>query len=368
MGAATIPNYLVSFFEAPGRSHEDAQQSAQATAEHLERLEFADGACIIREGDPGDSMFWVEAGRVCVVRESTQQQVATLSRGDFFGELSLLSGEPRAATVRADGAVTLYRLTKDQFLALSQVFPQMSGMLFGKLYNRLSASHVELQKANRLRMELGSVFTQVVLVVCIYTFVIAFVHSEAMTSPSFKFVASRLTEVGSLVVIYRLLTMSSVPRSSFGLTLAGWKRAALESVPISLAVMALLAGIKWAGMRWGWDPVGDGTVISLRYVDWTYYTYLVVAPLQEFISRGVIQGSMQRLLTGKNPALWAICITSFLFGALHLHSSLSLGFSALISSLFWGWMFSRHGNLVGVSISHFLIGNWTGLLGLWTIF
>jgi small-conductance mechanosensitive channel len=66
---------------------------------------FGRGERVIEEGAEGDSMFILLRGTasVSVAKNGASLQVATLNEGDCFGEMSLLTGEKRSATVRADG-------------------------------------------------------------------------------------------------------------------------------------------------------------------------------------------------------------------------------------------------------------------------
>ena len=72
---------------------------AQAAVSHV----FAPGETVIRAGDAGSSMFVVHNGRVSVqINENGfARSVATLNEGDFFGEMALFTGEPRAANIVA---------------------------------------------------------------------------------------------------------------------------------------------------------------------------------------------------------------------------------------------------------------------------
>ena len=92
-------------------------------AEEMTKRHFAAGDTIIREGEPGEEFFLVSEGEVEVVR--AEHEVARMGPGDFFGELALISGEPRNATVIAVCEVETYVLGKTDFeaaLAASQSF------------------------------------------------------------------------------------------------------------------------------------------------------------------------------------------------------------------------------------------------------
>ena len=98
-------------------------QQLTDVAEHMKKRHFAAGDTIIREGEPGEDFFLISDGEVEVIR--SDHEVARLGPGDFFGEVALISGEPRNATVVAEGGVDAYALGKTDFqtaLATSQSF------------------------------------------------------------------------------------------------------------------------------------------------------------------------------------------------------------------------------------------------------
>ena len=98
-------------------------QQLTDVAEHMKKRHFAAGDTIIREGEPGEDFFLISDGEVEVIR--SDHEVARLGPGDFFGEVALISGEPRNATVVAEGGVDAYALGKNDFqtaLATSQSF------------------------------------------------------------------------------------------------------------------------------------------------------------------------------------------------------------------------------------------------------
>jgi CRP-like cAMP-binding protein len=86
---------------------------------------WADGEVIFEQGDVGTEMYIVNSGRVEIYRTKGGQELklATLGPGEYFGEMSLLLGEPRSASARAAGGAELSIIDRDTFMRLSVEHP-----------------------------------------------------------------------------------------------------------------------------------------------------------------------------------------------------------------------------------------------------
>jgi small-conductance mechanosensitive channel/CRP-like cAMP-binding protein len=85
---------------------------------------YGDGEAIVRQEDAGHSMFIVGSGRAVVVLEPDRREVATIEPGGYFGEMSLLTGEPRTATVLARGDTFVIEVDSEVFRRLGAASPQ----------------------------------------------------------------------------------------------------------------------------------------------------------------------------------------------------------------------------------------------------
>ena len=104
------------------RLPEDAHR---ALAGDARELLYADGEIIVREGESGASMFLVLGGKVAITVGPDQREVAVTQAGGYFGEMSLLTGDPRTATVTARGSCTVLEITADAFRAYVQRHPEV---------------------------------------------------------------------------------------------------------------------------------------------------------------------------------------------------------------------------------------------------
>jgi CRP-like cAMP-binding protein len=85
------------------------EERAELAARAAERL-YGQGETIVRQGDAGDSMFVIGRGRVRVV-EASGRELAVFAEGGYFGEMSMLTGQPRSASVQAMDECQVVELT-----------------------------------------------------------------------------------------------------------------------------------------------------------------------------------------------------------------------------------------------------------------
>jgi small-conductance mechanosensitive channel/CRP-like cAMP-binding protein len=124
----------VSFF-AP-LSDQERRQLVLA----MHPLVFGQGETILRAGEAGDSLYLVRSGRVAVQAAAggIQRTVARIGEGDFFGEMGLLTGEPRRATVVAESeAVECYVIDRGMFQQLLQKKPGLADEIGALLIERV---------------------------------------------------------------------------------------------------------------------------------------------------------------------------------------------------------------------------------------
>ena len=106
---------------------------------------YDQGDIIVTEGEPGSSLFLIVGGRVKVFTRTDDGgnlQLAELGPGDFFGEVSLLSGKPRTATITARTQVTAIELDRTSVDRIAENHPEVKKVL-EDFYERRTQDTVE---------------------------------------------------------------------------------------------------------------------------------------------------------------------------------------------------------------------------------
>jgi len=101
-------------------------------------VRFHDDTAIVHAGEPGDTFYVVLDGEVTVRKPRTR--VLTVGVGGFFGELSLLDGGPRSATVLARGPVVCLAIRRAAFAKLLRAEPAIALGILTELAARLRAT------------------------------------------------------------------------------------------------------------------------------------------------------------------------------------------------------------------------------------
>ena len=99
-----------------------------------QRVSYQPGQAIVERGDPGDAMYIVVGGAAEV---DVGGRYHRLERGDFFGEMAVLAGKPREATVKAVEPLEALRIPADDFQAFLATNPQIAVVMLKSLVERL---------------------------------------------------------------------------------------------------------------------------------------------------------------------------------------------------------------------------------------
>ena len=114
---------------------------------------FKDGEIVVAEGDTGTEMFVIQQGRVSVTKamEGGELHLATLERGDFFGEMSLLESLPRSATVRAVGETRVLAIRSGELLMKIRRDPTFAFEMLQNMSRRIRFLDEQIVKAMEAR-------------------------------------------------------------------------------------------------------------------------------------------------------------------------------------------------------------------------
>jgi CRP/FNR family transcriptional regulator, cyclic AMP receptor protein len=99
----------------------------RAIARHAQIAELPAGVELVREGEPGDALFVILEGEAIVLQDGVQ--LNRVGPGAYFGELAILDGEPRSATVAAETEVKVAVIGIRMFRTLLREFSDLAEQL-----------------------------------------------------------------------------------------------------------------------------------------------------------------------------------------------------------------------------------------------
>lgn len=129
---------LIEHLAAVGLFARCTKRELATVARHVQVVDLAEGTDMIVQGGPGDALFVILEGEAVVERDG--KVVGRAGDGDYFGELALLDGEPRSATVRAETAISVAVLGVRMFRTLLREFPDIAEQLLAGLAGELRSA------------------------------------------------------------------------------------------------------------------------------------------------------------------------------------------------------------------------------------
>jgi CRP-like cAMP-binding protein len=113
-------------------------RSFEAVARLASEADFAAGEELVRQGAPGDTFLIIASGRAKVTRDG--KTLRELGPGDFLGEISLIDGSPRTATVTTLDPIHAFVIGRQGFLDLIERLPAMRHDVLHALTQRIRAT------------------------------------------------------------------------------------------------------------------------------------------------------------------------------------------------------------------------------------
>jgi len=341
--------------------------------EKLRKEEFKSGDTIIKEGDIGDKFYFIEDGLVRIIKNDLI--LSEKGSGEHFGFMSLVDDSVRSANVVADTDIITYSLTKEDIEEFKS-----NNIYINLLKNHIKTNQSTVRNMNdsaveqmkeKLRQAENSLFASRFFVIIIFFLVFyqfllgVFIEFSSLSGNK------ELMDVlnPSLMIIMAIAAFikaktSKYPLSVFGLNTKNWKKNIIEALLWTLAFIMLTIITKWFAIKY--SSVFEGQSLfdlgefnrlgSIKKTLILYGSYAILAPVQEFIARGVIQGSLYQVIGSKHRVASSIILSNLMFSAVHIHFSMHFAILTLIPGIMWGILYHRQKSLVGVSISHIIIG------------
>jgi membrane protease YdiL (CAAX protease family) len=332
---------------------------------------------LMREGDHAREIFLIIEGELEISRYDIKHKqnhiMATLKAGDTVGEVSLLDNGLRSASVCAKSFCRLrsisfddLQMTANKNKSIYSIFYHLSKNIGQRLRNSNDIALQAMQKQLdefKTRVTLGNFFVYIVIMFSLYTFSLDGLKHVMNMGKNSSYITLPLTLAFTIYFIIFVKT-SGFPIKTFGLTLDNWKKAIWEGVAFTIPLIALILVVKWllVGYVPGYfgRPIIEG-IAAMNADPKTWWSFLiayilVVAPLQEFLSRGCLQGPLEEFLSSKYKVPLAILVSNLLFSTMHLFMSLEIALLVFIPGVYFGWLYSRAHNLLGVWIAHALVG------------
>lgn len=245
-------------------------------------------------------------------------------------------------------------------LGLMTVKLEVHEMTLKSTINDLRLKNSELVEQIETRELFSTLFVALFLSISLYIFLLFIANAMNFESDY----APRVVELIFFLMCFVIVKKSKFPLTFFGFTLHGAIQSIKYMLPSTIAICLMLIVAKYLCIKNGVNGL-EGPLFHDQYFNLLLLLYVPVVVVQEFLAKGVVQTVIEHVLAGRRAKLWAIITAASLFGLVHIELSVTIAIASFLFAIYWGVIYFKSRTLIGVCISHFLIGNLAYLLGFW---
>jgi len=308
---------------------------------------YKEGDVLIEQGTSTNDLLFLEDGIVDVVMRDDQKEfvINQVTGPDIIGEMAFITNRKRSNSVVAKSDVTMLKLSRDDLNTNnSELFTYKFMALLSQITaERLESRDQKVRDELLLRTRFGKIVILLIVILGLVSLIVAFNKTWQQYIP--YALISVIGYVIAGVIISQVIKATEHPLSHFGVNLKNWKRSLFEGIAIGLLLLVTF-NVFWQKQLWG----QLGIVASLDGA-----RYLFSCIMQEFMVRGVLQTCMQEFYQDSKGYL-SIFIASFITIMYHIHLGMLTTAMSFVMSVFLGFIYLRHKNLIGVTIIHYCIG------------
>lgn len=344
---------------------------------HLIQEHLAPGDILIREGEENADLYFIDEGEAVLVKGDGDDKV-TIGRvgaGAVLGELSFLDDSPRSLSVVAVGPLTVTRFPRAAVERPGGVEERVRHQVERNIALLSTARLRETSKdfAESLRREVellkeqvdfGTMFIVMVILFGLNGFLLRIIQTYFadyyyFSSPNYTFLYARMIDWGGFIAfaapLLYLVKVIKFPLRDVVNIKTNLRQTLTESLLLS-AVIALAI----VPASFGLVDLPFVARINDRFdLEWFLIVftpdYFLHSYIQELVARGIMQNSIQKFLRDREGHR-SVIICSLAFAVMHVHMGIAFAMSTGIASLAFGYIYLRQGNLLGVTIVHWVIG------------
>lgn len=364
-------NDLIFFLQTSPLGQILLKEELEILSEFIQVLSVPDGTNLWSQKKDTEYLYMVKSGVLGVESSNQEMGLAVFKQFDIFGEGSHLLKSKRKGAIVAKNDATVLEIDLEAIQASKK-----AEVLYGKILHYVAKNlktslenvHLLLNQSIQENLEVSHAHNQIgIVIVHIFISMAAwFTIGDFVKSLGFYDYEKLISRIFAPLMF--LLFASSVvfiirksPYSLgfYGFTLEKFWKYASEGVFCSIPILLFLIALKWIAIHY--VPIFQDYPLFTSFENiylllfWGGL-YAIFTPIQEAIVRGVIQSCFRNFFKGRYKSFFAILVANLIFQLMHSMRGPFLSLGSFFLGLFWGILFEKQKSIVGVSVSHFLIG------------